>query len=162
MVTRLLDLVSSNFENVVIDMPRTWFPWTDSVLFGSNRLLIVTEMTVPGLRHAKQLVAAIGERLKGGPQPQVIVNRFEQHMFGPGLRRADIEAALGDSFAGVIPNNYRLVREAIDRGIPLDEVKSGNSVTQALKKVLAPPAAKSAAPAKDAAAPKVRGLFWAR
>jgi pilus assembly protein CpaE len=162
MVTRLLDLVSSNFENVVIDMPRTWFPWTDSVLFGSNRLLIVTEMTVPGLRHAKQLVTAIGERLKGGPQPQVIVNRFEQHMFGPGLRRADIEAALGDSFAGVIPNNYRLVREAIDRGIPLDEVKSGNSVTQALRKVLAPPAAKGAAPAKDPAAPKVRGLFWAR
>jgi len=162
MVTRLLDLVSSNFENVVIDMPRTWFPWTDSVLFGSNRLFIVTEMTVPGLRHAKQLVAAIGERLKGGPQPQVIVNRFEQHMFGPGLRRADIEAALGESFAGVIPNNYRLVREAIDRGIPLDEVKSGNSVTQSLKKVLSPPAAKNAAPAKDTAAPKVRGLFWAR
>jgi pilus assembly protein CpaE len=162
MVTRLLDLVSSNFENVVIDMPRTWFPWTDSVLFGSNRLFIVTEMTVPGLRHAKQLVTAIGERLKGGPQPQVIVNRFEQHMFGPGLRRADIEAALGDAFAGVIPNNYRLVREAIDRGIPLDEVKSGNSVTQSLKKVLAPPAVKGAAPSKDAAAPKVRGLFWAR
>jgi pilus assembly protein CpaE len=163
MVTRLLDLVSSHFENVVIDMPRTWFPWTDSVLFGSNRLFIVTEMTVPGLRHAKQLVAAVGERLKGGPQPQVIVNRFEQHLFGPGLRRGDIEAALGDAFAGVIPNNYRLVREAIDRGIPLDEVKAGNSVTQALKKFVAPPAAaKSASAAKDAAAPKVRGLFWAR
>jgi pilus assembly protein CpaE len=163
MVTRLLDLVSSNFENVVIDMPRTWFPWTDSVLFGSNRLFIVTEMTVPGLRHAKQLVAAIGERLKGGPQPQVIVNRFEQHLFGPGLRRADIEAALGDAFAGAIPNNYRLVREAIDRGVPLDEVKAGNSVTQSLKKVLAPPAAaKGAAAAKPAGAPRARGVFWAR
>ena len=162
MVTRLLDLVSSNFENVVIDMPRTWFPWTDSVLFGSNRLFIVTEMTVPGLRHAKNLVAAIGERLKGGPQTQVIVNRFEQHMFGPGLRRADIEAALGDAFAGTVPNNYRLVREAIDRGVPLDEVKAGNSVTQALKKMLAPPAAAKPAAAATGVAPKVRGLFWAR
>ncbi|MBV8751394.1 MAG: response regulator receiver protein [Hyphomicrobiales bacterium] len=163
MVTRLLDLVSSHFENVVIDMPRTWFPWTDSVLFGSNRLFIVTEMTVPGLRHAKQLVAAVGERLKGGPQPQVIVNRFEQHLFGPGLRRGDIEAALGDAFAGVIPNNYRLVREAIDRGIPLDEVKAGNSVTQALKKLVAPPAAaKNGSAAKDAAAPRLRALFGAR
>jgi len=162
-VTRLLDLVSSNFENVVIDMPRTWFPWTDSVLFGSNRLFIVTEMTVPGLRHAKQLIAAIGERLKGGPQPQVIVNRFEQHLFGPGLRRADIEAALGETFAGAIPNNYRLVREAIDRGVTLDEVKPGNNVTQTLKKIIAPPTpAKSSATPKGAAAPKERGLFWAR
>ena len=162
MVTRLLDLVSSNFENVVIDMPRTWFPWTDSVLFGSNRLFIVTEMTVPGLRHAKQLVAAIGERLKGGPEPKVIVNRFEQHLFGPGLRRADIAAALGDAFAGTVPNNYRLVREAIDRGVPIDEVKAGNSVTQALKRMLAPPAAAKSAAGANVAAPKVRGLFWAR
>ena len=47
-VTRLLDLVSSNFDNVVFDMPRTWFSWTDSVLLGSNRLFIVSETTVPG------------------------------------------------------------------------------------------------------------------
>ena len=83
-VTRLLDLVSSHFDYVVIDMPRTWFSWTDSVLLGSNRLFIVSEMTVPGLRHAKQLVAAIRERLGDGPQPQVIVNRFEQRLFAPG------------------------------------------------------------------------------
>ena len=84
MVTRLLDLVSSHFDYVVIDMPRTWFSWTDSVLLGSNRLFIVSEMTVPSLRHAKQLVAAIRERLGDGPQPQVIVNRFEQRMFDAG------------------------------------------------------------------------------
>ena len=66
-VTRLLDLVSSHFDYVVIDMPRTWFSWTDSVLLGSNKLFIVSEMTVPGLRHAKQLVDAIRERLGDGP-----------------------------------------------------------------------------------------------
>ena len=66
-VTRLLDLVSSHFDYVVFDMPRTWFSWTDSVLLGSNKLFIVSEMTVPGLRHAKQLVEAIRERLGDGP-----------------------------------------------------------------------------------------------
>src|SRR6185369_2714993 len=75
-VTRLLDLVSTNFEYVIFDMPRTWFSWTDSVLHGSNKLFIVSETTVPGLRHAKQLVAAIRERLGEGPNPRVIVNRF--------------------------------------------------------------------------------------
>jgi pilus assembly protein CpaE len=137
-VTRLLDLVSSNFNYVVFDMPRTWFSWTDSVLLGSNNLFIVSQATVPGLRHAKQLVAAIGERLGDGAQPKVIVNRFEQRMFSPGLRRADIEQALGDSFAAVIPNHYNLVREAIDRGVPLDEVKSGNKISLQLKKLITP------------------------
>jgi pilus assembly protein CpaE len=135
-VTRLLDLVSSHFEYVVFDMPRTWFSWTDSVLLGSNQLFIVSETTVPALRHAKQLVAAIRERLGEGPNPQVIVNRFEQRMFSAGLRRADIEAALGHAFAAAIPNDYALVREAIDRGVPLDDVKPGNKVTVQLKKLV--------------------------
>jgi pilus assembly protein CpaE len=146
MVTRLLDLVSSHFDYVVIDMPRTWFSWTDSVLLGSNRPFIVSEMTVPSIRQAKALVAAIRERLGDGPQPRVVVNRFEQRMFDPGLKRTDIEQALGNDFAGTIPNNYRLVREAIDRGVPLDEVKAGNNISAQLKKLMLPQIAKTAAP----------------
>ncbi len=138
MVTRLLDLVSSHFDYVVFDMPRTWFSWTDSVLLGSNRLFIVSEATVPGLRHAKQMVEAIRERMADGPKPQVLINRFEQKLFSPGLRRADIEQALGDAFAASIPNHYGLVREAIDRGVPLEEVKPGNKITAQLKKLVLP------------------------
>lgn len=135
-VTRLLDLVAAHFHNVVIDVPRTWFPWTDSVLVGSNRLFIVTEMTVPGLRHAKHLVSVIRDRLTEGPKPEVIVNRFDQPLFGTGLKRADIEQTLGESFATTIPNNYRLVREAIDRGVTLDEVKAGSNIATALRKLV--------------------------
>jgi pilus assembly protein CpaE len=135
-VTRLLDLVSSHFDYVVFDMPRTWFSWTDSVLLGSDKLFIVSETTVPALRHARNLVAAIKERLGDGPQPQVIVNRFQPRMFAPGLRLADLRQVLGDAFTAVIPNDYALVREAIDRGVPLDEVKPGNKITAELKKIV--------------------------
>jgi pilus assembly protein CpaE len=135
-VTRLLDLVSSHFDYVVFDMPRTWFSWTDNVLLGSNKLFIVSETTVPALRHAKNLVAAIKERLGEGPKPQVIVNRFQPKMFAAGLRLNDLRQVLGDAFTAVIPNDYALVREAIDRGVPLDEVKPGNKITAELKKVV--------------------------
>jgi pilus assembly protein CpaE len=143
-VTRLLDLVSSNFEYVVFDMPRTWFSWTDSVLLGSNKLFVVSETTVPGLRHARQLVDAICERMNEGPKPQVIINRFEQKLFSPGLRRSDVVQALGDSFAACIPNHYGLVREAIDRGVPLDEIKPGNKITLQLQKLILPQEEKAA------------------
>jgi pilus assembly protein CpaE len=160
-VTRLLDLVSSHFDYVVFDMPRTWFSWTDSVLLGSNRLFIVSETTVPGLRHAKKLVDAIRERLGDGPQPQVIINRFVQKMFSAGLRKSDVEQAIGDAFLACVPNDYGLVREAIDRGIPLDEVRKGNKITFELKKLILPQGAAKAA--KDAAgAPKKFALSWAR
>jgi pilus assembly protein CpaE len=90
----------------------------------------------------------------------VIINRFEQRMFSSGLRRTDAEQVLGASFAACIPNHYSLVREAIDRGVPLDEVKPGNKITAQLKKMLLPQA-----PAKAAAAPEPARKFklsWAR
>ncbi len=160
-VTRLLDLVSSNFEYVVFDMPRTWFSWTDSVLLGSNKLFIVSETTVPGLRHAKQLVDAIRERLGDGPKPQVIINRFEQKLFSPGLRRTDIEQAIGEAFAACVPNHYSLVREAIDRGVPLEEVKPGNKITAQLKKLILPYGNGKAAKEAAGAGQKFK-LSWAR
>jgi pilus assembly protein CpaE len=161
-VTRLLDLVSARFDYVVIDTPRTWFPWTDNVLIGSNKLFIVTESTVPGLRYAKQLVAAINERLGEGVQPQVIVNRFEQKVFGSGLRRTDVKQALGDALAGTIPNSYALVREAIDRGVPLDEVKPRNPVAAELKKLIDQSAPAKVPSRRAGATEKSRGLLWAR
>jgi pilus assembly protein CpaE len=160
-VTRLLDLVSSHFDYVVIDMPRTWFSWTDSVLVGSNRLFIVSETTVPSLRHARQLVDAIRERLGEGPKPQVIINRFTQKMFSPGLRKSDVEQAIGEAFLACIPNDYALVREAIDRGVPLEEVKKGNKITQQLKKLILPQGGGKTAKEAATAARKFP-LSWAR
>jgi len=160
-VTRLLDLVSSHFDFVVFDMPRTWFSWTDSVLLGSNRLFIVSETTVPGLRQAKQLVEAVRERLGDGPKPQVIINRFVHKLFSSGLRRGDIEQAIGEAFVACVPNDYALVREAIDRGVPLEEVKPGNKITLQLKKLVLPQAVGKAAKEAAGGAKKFR-VSWAR
>src|SRR5262249_44307697 len=157
-VTRLLDLVSTRFDHVVIDTPRTWFSWTDNVLAGSNQLFIVPESTVPGLRYAQQLVAAITERLGEAVQPQVIVNRFEQSMFGSGLKLSDLKQTLGNALAGTIPNNYALVREAIDRGVPLEEVKQRNTVTTELKRLIEPHTSPKAAGRNAPASQKGRGL----
>ncbi|MGL5116820.1 MAG: AAA family ATPase [Beijerinckiaceae bacterium] len=135
-VMKLLDLALARFRYVVLDMPRTWFDWSDAVIAGSNKVFVVTETTVPGLRLAGNLAGALNSKLGEGVKPRVIVNRFEQRMFGAGLKRSDLEAALKDSFAGTVSNNYKLVREAIDRGVPLDAVEKGNNVAQDLRKVV--------------------------
>jgi pilus assembly protein CpaE len=141
-VTRLLDLVSGHFENIVIDMPRGWFSWTDDVLLGSNRLFIVSRMTVPTLRRAKQMVAAIEQRCPDGPKPKVVINGFEQRLFSTSLRRSDLEQILGEALLGTIPDNQALVRESIDRGVPLDEIKPNNDITRALKALVLPEGSK--------------------
>jgi pilus assembly protein CpaE len=138
LVVRVLDLVSAYFDNVVIDMPRTWFPWTETVLLGSNKLYVVAEMTVPCLRHTQRLIQAIYETAGKEVKPNVIVNRFEQRTFENGIKQADVEEILGSHFAGGIANNYRLVRQAVDRGVPLQEIDPDANVINDLKKIILP------------------------
>jgi len=152
LVVRVLDLVSAYFDNVVIDMPRTWFPWTETVLLGSNKLYIVAEMTVPCLRHTQRLIQAIYETAGKEVKPNVIVNRFELRTFENGIKQADVEEILGTHFAGGIANNYRLVRQAVDRGVPLQEIDPDANVINDLKKIILPEEV-------IAAAQKSRSLF---
>lgn len=137
-VVRMLDLVSAYFDNVVIDMPRTWFPWTETVLLGSNKLYIVSEMTVPCLRHTQRLIQAISQNTNKQIKPSVIVNRFEKRAFENGIRTADVEEVLGEHFAGGVSNNYRLVREAVDRGVPLHQIDPNANVINDLRKIILP------------------------
>ncbi len=136
-ILRLLDTVAARFENVVIDLPRMWSAWTDDILLGADRCFIVTDMTVPGLRFARRLTEQLNARLTMKAPARVIVNRFEQRfIFGSGLKRGDVAQALGGAFADAIPNNYQLVREAIDQGVPLETVKPGNNVSAALRRLV--------------------------
>lgn len=136
LVVRLLDLVSAYFDYVVIDVPRIWFPWTETVLMGSNRIFVVADMTVPSIRHSKRVIEAIVE--KGGQQadPKVIVNRMDNRKNVAGLNAGDVEAALGDRLIGSIPNNYTLVRDAVDRGVQFCEIEEENNVTRSLSKII--------------------------
>jgi pilus assembly protein CpaE len=106
----------------------------------------VSEMTVPCLRHTQRLIQAIYETVGKEVKPNVIINRFEQRMFENGIKQADVEEILGDHFVGGIANNYRLVREAVDRGVPLQEVDPNANVINDLKRIILPEEA--VAPAK--------------
>ncbi|PCI05533.1 MAG: response regulator receiver protein [Hyphomicrobiales bacterium] len=136
LVVRLLDLVSAYFDYVVIDLPRIWFPWTDTVIMGSNKLFIIADMTVPSIRHAKRLIDAVEDKIGNQADPKVIVNRMDQRKNENGLNYTDVEASLGEYLAGGIPNNYMLVRAAVDRGVPLSTIEADNNVTAALKGII--------------------------
>jgi pilus assembly protein CpaE len=136
LVFRLLDLLAEQFDYLVLDMPRTWFDYTNTVLSGSNRLFVVTETTVPGIKLAANLSTAIRAKLGDDINPRVIVNRFEKRMFGAGLKRSDLEVALKQAFAGTVANSYKVVREAIDRGVPIQAIEANNPVSADLRTIL--------------------------
>ncbi|WP_237152053.1 AAA family ATPase [Oryzibacter oryziterrae] len=127
LITRLLDLVSTHFDTVVIDLPRTWFPWTDSVLLGSDKVFLVTEMTVPAIRHTQRLASAVRERIGKEGKLGVIVNRVDAKG-SANISIKDVREVLGDSYLGSVANDYKAVREALDQGKPLKDVAPSSRI----------------------------------
>lgn len=139
LVARLLDLVANHFNNVIIDLPRTWFPWTDSVLQGSDHVFLTTEMTVPALRQAQRLANAVRERVHKGARFGVIVNRVDAKG-SPSVSLAEVKELFGDAFAGSVANDYKAVREALDQGRSLGEVAPNSRVISDLRSIIGDPA----------------------
>lgn len=136
LIAQLLNQASVSFSNLVIDMPRAWLPWSEDILLGSNKIFIVSEMTVPGVRQAKNLLDAIHENVSKDLDVSVIVNRYKRRFIGSSVRKDDVKAVLGENIAGFVSENYALVREAIDRGVPLTEVRRSNRIVKDLREIL--------------------------
>jgi pilus assembly protein CpaE len=135
-VTRLLDLASANFDFVVIDLPRAWQPWSRDILPGANRIFIITDMTVPGLHHARSLSERFDEVCSAKLEIGVIVNKKRNRIFGQYLKSGDVARVLGSRFAGFVTAKDDLVREAVDRGVPLYQLSKSNRVDRDLSAIL--------------------------
>ncbi len=53
LVASILGLLSEAFDHLIIDLPRNWSSWTENVIWGSDRIFVVTSFTVPALRQAR-------------------------------------------------------------------------------------------------------------
>jgi pilus assembly protein CpaE len=67
----------------------------------------------------------------GGVQIQLVVNRFEKKLFGK-IGAADVARVLGRDADYLVANDYEAVSEAIDRGVPVAEIRRKGGVTRDL------------------------------
>jgi pilus assembly protein CpaE len=136
LIGAVLGLLTQSFDHIVIDLPKNWYPWTDNVIWGSNHVYVVTNFTVPALKHARYLLDAITSKSVNEAKVSVIVNKYREKLFGSGLMKRDAEALLRDWLAGFVPDAPDLVQEAINRGLPMSEISPGGKVEKALERIL--------------------------
>ena len=136
LIASVLGLLSKSFEHIIIDLPKYWHPWTENVIWGSDRIFVVAGFTIPALRQARSLKDAIVAKASSEARVSVIVNKFHEPLLGPGLSRKDAESILADGLAGFIPNVSGIVDDAINRGMPLAELRAGSKIEKKLLHIL--------------------------
>lgn len=130
---RLLDLTASAFDRVIIDLPSHWPDWGQSIALGLDHLFIVTELTVPGLRHAHRMSNDL-ETLGLGDRLSIIANKAP--WMGGGVTQGQARELLGPRLAGAVGDASSLCREAQNRGVTLDAVKKSNPIFRGLEGIL--------------------------
>lgn len=119
---RIIELARREFDTVFVDLPANWTNWSLSVVAQSDLVLLVTEQTVAGINRAKRQLQLLESQDLSNVDVRVIANRFEKSLARV-VRSADIETALGRDITYTIANDFPLMRSAIDRGVPIDELK---------------------------------------
>jgi len=135
-VIGILNLLAARYMNVIIDLPRAWYNWTDEVVCGCDHLFLVSDSSVPSLRAAKRQLKEYEERYNSEISPFVIVNKKQKGWFSDDLSEADLKASLGSAYAGSVAIDARVARQAIDAGLPVSSVKMNSDIIRDLGKII--------------------------
>lgn len=117
-------------ECIVVDLPRSAPSARARVLHAASEVVIVTELTLAGLRDAIRLQGVVQH---AAPQARVtfVANRASGRE--PAVSRSEFEKALGHSLAFVIPEDLRAGTAASNSGKPIVAAASGSKVVQPLR-----------------------------
>ena len=119
----IVDLAAREFGTVLVDLPTNWTNWSLSLLARSDLVLLVTELRVPSLHRARRQLDLLATRTWAISTCVSWSTGSKRACSGP-LEQADVRASAGPRrLLHASPTIMRLMRPAIDRGMPIAEIK---------------------------------------
>ena len=129
-VAAILDTLRRTNDYVIVDLPRALVGWIEPVLQRADRVLVVTDLSVPAVRHCRRLIDFLGGDHATLPV-EIVVNREHGSGFASAARR-ETEKALGRKLDHWLPNDRRAARLAADRGASLSEAAGSSMLCRAI------------------------------
>jgi pilus assembly protein CpaE len=129
-IEKVLAMVQSLHEHVVVDLPRNLNALTLKVLDMADVVYIVMQSQTPDVRDAQRLVnmmRALGLR---ETKLRLLVNRYKPRGW---VSLTELEEAIGLKVQQSIPSGPEWVEESLHIGQPLSAVNDHNAVIDALR-----------------------------
>ncbi|MFZ9897949.1 MAG: AAA family ATPase [Gemmatimonadaceae bacterium] len=158
-VAAMLGHLRAHFDVIVVDADSSRRPHVLAALDAAQRILLVTQLSLPALRSAQQASQWLRERGYGDDKVQVLMNRVSG---GDAVSLADAREVLGRDIAHTLPNDHRSCTTAVARGVALRQAVPEARLTKRFEALAsqvlenAPPAVAVPAPGGDR--PVARGF----
>jgi pilus assembly protein CpaE len=133
-VIAVTERAQRDFGTVFVDLPANWTHWSMTLAARSHLILLVTELSVSGLRGARRQLDLLAEQNLGDIPVEIVANRVESGLFRT-VKPADTEKALGRRASFTVANDPAVIKAAIDRGVLIEEIKRKSAIGRDLDSI---------------------------
>lgn len=122
-VARILDLAKKLYDHVIVDCTSMFVnDCTVEALKVSERIFVITDLSVPAVRNTARLCQLIGKMGINTNRLHIAVNRYIK---GGTLSIDEVEKSLNRRIYWLFPNDFNDIVTSINRGIPIVKHHSG-------------------------------------
>ena len=137
-IATFLDLARASFDVVVIDMPKTLVPWTETVFNAAQIYFALIELDMRSAQNALRFLRLL--RSEDLPQDRLrfVLNRAPRFTDLQGRARARrLAESLDIKLDLLLPDGQRQVVQACDHGQPLAEIAAKNPLRKEIARLAA-------------------------
>ncbi|MCT2559385.1 P-loop NTPase [Tsuneonella sp. YG55] len=110
-----LRLARSMFEYVLVDLPPVWSDWSLSLLRESDRVILISDLSIAALRQTKRKLALFDEIDIPRSRVDIVLNRMERKLFRS-VSESDVADTLGRPITKTLSEEKAQIGASQDEG----------------------------------------------
>lgn len=127
---RVIGMLKATFTHLVLDLSKSYTELDVMALKEAESILLVTQLDLPCLRNVVRLMMSFGEIDGIKDKTRIVVNRVGLDSGQISLKKA--KETIGGEIFWQIPNDYRVMSEVRNNGIPLAEQAPKAAITHSI------------------------------
>jgi pilus assembly protein CpaE len=129
-MTRVIGLLKATFTHLIIDLSKGFNELDMFALNQADTILLVTQLDLPCLRNVVRLLMAFKDTPAIDQKVKVVVNRVGYETGQISLKKS--QETMGREIYWQIPNDYRVMIEVRNNGVPLIQQAPKAAITQSI------------------------------
>lgn len=135
LIFSFIDTIGPRYDLVLIDLPPMALGWTETLIEGSDAVVVTGIATVPGLRRLSHRLARLDDLHAPVPRRLAVINQAETDLMGRFVRRTEVERLLGGWDSILVRRDCAAMETAANAGQPLVETAPDGRLGRDIRRI---------------------------
>ncbi len=132
---KVLSLMKASFTHVILDLSKSYSELDATALEQADHILLVTQLDLPCLRNVVRILTSLDRIDHSKQKVKIIVNRAG--LDGTQISSTKAEETIDREIYARIPNNYVVISECRNNGVPLLQQAPKAAITHSVAELAA-------------------------